>query len=196
MTPGQSHCVPQLLTTARYYLYWPPEIQKNWRKTNPNLNDYHSDRIEISNTFSISDITDWWRQQGETHSKYADYSNVAHNTFSIIPPGVGVEASFSIGRDVIGRRQSETTGETVHEKVIVRHIAQANNGLLAGADPEFHTTNTENDFEIKKDEEEWKLPTMAKVRNLLEMWQSCQHLRATKKEFCAQNNQMTAVEYI
>jgi hypothetical protein len=75
----------------------PPEAPNNWGQINPNLNDYHIDSMEISRIFSTLDITDWWRQQEETHSKYADLSNVAHDIFSIIPHGVGVEACFSLG---------------------------------------------------------------------------------------------------
>jgi len=89
----------------------------------PNFNDYHSDPMEISSTFWILDITDWWPQQEEMHSKYADLSNVARNIFCIIPQGVGVEASFSLGRDVIGWRQSKHTGKTLCEKVVVRQFA-------------------------------------------------------------------------
>jgi len=152
--------------------------------------------MEISSTFWIPDITDWWRQQEETHSNYADLSNVARDIFSIIPHGVGVEASFSLGRDVIGWRQSKTTGETLREKVMVRQFARANNGILAGTDPEFDTTNTENDSEMKKEAEERKLHTMAKVHHFLEMWQGSQNLRVTQKESRAQNMQMTAVGYI
>jgi hypothetical protein len=96
---------------------------------NPNLNDYHSDPMEICSTFWIPDITDWWRQQEETHSKYANLSNVARNIYSIIPHGVGVEASFSLSRDDIGWRHSETTGETLWEKVVARQFARANNGI-------------------------------------------------------------------
>jgi hypothetical protein len=54
---------------------------------------------------------------------YDDLSNEAWDIFSIIPHGVGVEASVSLGRDVIGWRQSKTTGETVREKVVVRQFA-------------------------------------------------------------------------
>jgi hypothetical protein len=111
------------LTTARFYLNSPSETPKNWGQINPNLNDYHSDPMMISTTFCILDITDWWRQLEEQHSKYADLSNVARDIFSIIPHGVGVEARFSLGRDDIGWRQSKTTGETVHEKVVVRQFA-------------------------------------------------------------------------
>jgi len=48
---------------------------------------------------------------------------VEPDIFSIIPHGVGVEASFSLGRDVIGWRQSTTTGETLGEQVVVRQVA-------------------------------------------------------------------------
>jgi len=122
-TPGRSDCAACLLTAARLYLNSPPEAPKNWGQINPNLNDYHSDPMEFSSTFWIPDITDWWCQQEETHSKYADLSNVAPNIFSLIPHCVGVEASFSLGLDVIGWRQSKSTGETLREKVVVRQFA-------------------------------------------------------------------------
>jgi hypothetical protein len=125
--------------------------------------------MKISSTFWIPDITDWWRQHEETHSKYADLSNVARDIFSIIPSGVGVEASSSVGRDVIGWRQSKTTGETLHKNVIVRQFARAKNGILEGTDPELDTMNPENDSQMKKEAEESKLHRMAKVHDFLEM---------------------------
>ena len=85
--------------------------------------------MEMSSTFWIPDIINWWFQQEETHSKYADLSNVVHNTFPIIPHGVGVEVSFSLGRDSIGWWQSKTTGETLCGKVVITQFAQANNGI-------------------------------------------------------------------
>jgi len=192
-TPGRIDRTARILTAAGLYLNSPPEAPKNWRQINPNLNDYHSDPMEISSTFWVLDITDWWRQQEETHSKYADLSNMARDIFSILPHGVGVEASFSLGRDVIGCMQSKTTGETLREKVVVRQLAPANNGILAGTDPELDTPNTENDSEMKKEVEERKLYRMAKVHDFLEMWQGRQNLRATQKESRAQNKQMTAI---
>jgi hypothetical protein len=96
-TPGRSDRAPRLLTAARLYLNSPPEAPKNWWQIKPNLNDYHSDPMEFSSTFWIPDITDWWRQQEETHLKYTDLSNVARDIFSIIPHGVRVEASFFLG---------------------------------------------------------------------------------------------------
>jgi hypothetical protein len=149
--------------------------------------------MEINSTLWIPDITDCWCQQEEIHSKYADLSNVARDTFSIIPHGVGVEASCSLGREFIGWGRSKTTGETLCEKVVIRQLARANNGILAGTDPELDTTNTENDLKMKIDAEERKLHRMAKVHNFLEMWQGSQNLLATQKESCAQNKQMTTV---
>jgi len=102
--------------------------------------------MEFSSTFWIPDITDGWRQQEETHTKYADLFNVVRDIFPIIPHGVGVEDSFSLGRKVIGWMHSKTTGETLHKKVIVREFARANNWILAGTDPELDTTNIENDL--------------------------------------------------
>jgi len=195
-TPGRSDRTARLSTAARLYLNSPPEAPKNSGQINPNLNDYHSDPMEISGTFWIPDITDWWRQQEETHSKYADLSNVARDIFPIIPHGAGVEASFSHGRDVIGWRQSKTTGQTLREKVIVRQFARANNGILAATDPEFDTINTQNYLEMKKEAQERKLHRMAKVHTVLEMWQGSQNLCATQKESRAQNKQITAVGYI
>jgi len=152
--------------------------------------------MENSSTFWIPDITNWWRQQEETHSKYADFANVARDIFSIIPHGVGVEASFSLGRDVIGWRQSKTTAKTLCEKVIVRQFVRANKVISAGTDPELDTLNTENDLEMKKEADERKLHRMAKVHDILEMWQGSQNLHATQNESRTQNTQMTPVGYI
>jgi len=129
MTPGRSDRAARLLTTTRLYLNSPPEAPMNWGQINPILNDYHSDQMEISSTFWLPDITVWLRQQEETHSKYIDLSNVARDIFSITPHGVRVEASFSLGQDFIGWRQSKTTGETLCKKVSVRQFAQAKMGF-------------------------------------------------------------------
>jgi hypothetical protein len=122
-TPGPSDRAARLFTAASLNLNSPPESPQNQGQVNPNVNDYHSNPMEISSTFWLPDITDWWRQQEETHSKYGNLSNVACDIFSIIPHGVRVEASFSLGRDVIGWRQSKTSGETHRAKVVVRQFA-------------------------------------------------------------------------
>jgi len=195
-TPGRSDRAARLLTADRLYLNSPPEAWTNWGRINPNLDDYHSDPLEIRSTFSIPDITDWWRPQEEMLSKYSDLCKVARDIFSLIPHGVGVEVSFSLGLDVIGWRQAEITGETLREKVVVRQFARANNRILAGSDPELDTLNAENDSEIKKEAEERTLHRMAKVHDFLEMWQGSQNLCATQTESRTRNMQMTAVGYI
>jgi len=107
-----------------------------------------------------------------------------------------VAASFSLGQDVIGWRQSKTTGETLREKVVVRQFACANSGLLAGDNPVLDPDSTDNDMEMKREAEEKKLHRMAKVHEFLEMWHDSQTLRATQKESRAQIKQVTAVGYI
>jgi len=101
-TLGRSNLVARILNTARLCLNSPPEESHNWGQIDPNLTDYHSDPMEISSTFCLPDVTDWWRQQEVMHSMYADLCNVARDIFYIIPPGVGVVARFSLGRDVNG----------------------------------------------------------------------------------------------
>jgi len=106
-TTGLSAHAAHQLTTDRLYLNSPPESQKDWGQINPHLNESHSDPMEMSSSYWLPDITDWWHQQEEMHSKYPNFSVLARDIFFIIPHGVGVEASFSLGRDVIGWRQSK-----------------------------------------------------------------------------------------
>jgi hypothetical protein len=79
---------------------------------------------------------------------------VAHDIFSIIPHSVGVEVSFSPWWDVIGWRQSKTTGETVREKVVVRQFTRLNSAILAGDDPVLDPDSTDHDMEMKRVAEE------------------------------------------
>jgi len=196
MTPGRSDHAACLLAAARLHLNSPPEAPKNWGQINPNHNDYQTGPMEISSTFWLRDITGWWRQQQEAHSKYANLSNVARDTLSIIPHGVRVQASISLGRDVIGWGQSKTAGETLRENVVVRQFAPATNRILAGDCAASDNRDTENDLESKKEAEQRKLHRMPKVHDFLEMWQGSQTLFATQKESQAQNKQTTAVESI
>ena len=116
----------------------------------------------LYSTFWLPDITYWWRQQKETHWKYADLSNVAHVIFSIIPHCVGLEASFSVDQDVSSWRRSKTTGETLREIVVVRQFARANDGILAGGDPALDATNTEIDSEMKEQRKKGNCPEWPK----------------------------------
>jgi len=101
-TPGRSDRTARLFTAARLYFSSPPEAPKHWGNINPNHNDYHSDPMQISSTSCLLDITDRWCQQEDTHWTYTNLSNVARDIISIIPHGVRVEASFSLGPDVMG----------------------------------------------------------------------------------------------
>jgi len=67
-TPGRRDRAARVLTAARLYFSSPPDAPNNWGRINPNLNDYHSDPMEICSTLLVPDITDWWRQHEETHS--------------------------------------------------------------------------------------------------------------------------------
>jgi hypothetical protein len=126
-TPRHSDCAARWLTAARLCFNSPSEFPLNWGQINPNLNDYHSNPMEISSIFWLPDITDWWRQHQAMHIKYADLSNVAHDIFSIILQGPAVDGSCSLGCIVIGWRQSKTTGKTHRKMVIVRQFAWYNN---------------------------------------------------------------------
>jgi hypothetical protein len=59
-TSRRSDHAVYLLSSTRLFLNSPSEVPTNWGQINPNLNDYHSDPMEISSTFWIVDITDLW----------------------------------------------------------------------------------------------------------------------------------------
>jgi len=50
-TPGQSNPAVSVLTAARLYPNSSPGTPKNWGQVNLNLDEYHSDPMEISSTF-------------------------------------------------------------------------------------------------------------------------------------------------
>jgi len=129
------------------------------------------------------------------NEEYLTPGNVASYIGSIIPHGVEAEARFSVCRDVIRWRQSKTTAETLRENIVVREFAPGNNGILASADPPLHTMNGENDSEMKKALEEWKLQRMAKVHDFLERSQGSFSPCATRMESGTQNKQMTTEGY-
>jgi hypothetical protein len=67
-------------------------------------------------------------------------------------------ATYSISyHTVLEWRPVVPLAETIPKKVVVRWLAQANNWVLAGTDPELDTTNTENDLQMNKEAEERKL---------------------------------------
>jgi len=56
-TPGRCDRASRLLTAARLYLISPLEAPEKWGQIDPNLDDYHSDPMEISRSFWFPDIT-------------------------------------------------------------------------------------------------------------------------------------------
>jgi len=182
MTPGWSDHEACLSTTWSPYLNSSPEAPQNWGQIIQKLNDYHSDPMEVSSSLWIPDITDSWHQQKEMHSKFSILSNVAPDIVSILWHGVRPEGSVSLRWEIIGWRQSNTTGETLWGKVIIKQFAPANTVILTGDDPRLDTTNTWNNSEISNEAEESRLHRMAKVHALLEMWQGSHNLCDTQKE--------------
>jgi hypothetical protein len=139
-----------LIDGLRLYFDSQPDATKNWGQRNTNLNDYDSDPIEVRSTCWISDLHDWWCQKEETFSNYADLSKVAGDISSIISHCVRVESRFSFGRDVIGWRESKTTGGTLHKNFIIGQFAKANTESLADVNPLSDTRNTKTTRKSKK----------------------------------------------
>jgi len=195
-TSGRSDCASRRLTAARLHLNQLSGAPKNRGQMITNVNDYHSNPMEISCVFVIQDITDWLSQPEEQHSRYCNLSNMAGNNFSTMTHGVWVEARLSLERDVINRRQSKMTHKTLRERAVVRQFARANDGILAGDDPALDTTNIANDLELKREVEERTLHRMAKVHEMLAMWQGSQNLGATQMLSCSRNEPMTPIRNI
>jgi len=67
---------------------------------------------------------------------------------------------------------------------------------LAGDCAALDITETGNHLELKTEAEERKSNRMALLHDCLETWQGSENVSAIQKESCAQNKQMTAVQYI
>jgi len=196
MTPGWSAGAASWLTAARLYLNSSAELPLNWWEIYLNLNDYQSDPMEISSTFWLPDITNWWQQQGETHSKYADLSNVALDMFSIISHGIRVEASFSLGRDVTGWRQSNTSGEPLWDKMLYESLLEPIADYWLATTQYWVQTALIKKGRWRERRRRRSLHRMSKVYDFLEMWQGSQTLRGRRNKSGAHNKQLTAVGYI
>jgi hypothetical protein len=111
----------------------------------------------------------------------------------MIPHTVGVQPSCSPDQQGISWRESKSSGETLCNELVEKQFAQDNNGILTGADAALDNTNTENNSEMKTEAEEMTLQRLAKVHDLLEMWQCSQNPLPPQMESRTQNKQMTAV---
>jgi hypothetical protein len=67
MTPRGSDPAVRILTATRLYMNSLPESPKILGQGNLNVNDYYSNLMEISSTYLLPDITNWWLQQEELH---------------------------------------------------------------------------------------------------------------------------------
>jgi hypothetical protein len=175
-TPGRSDRAASLITAVRLYLNSPPENLASWGELRPTSSDYLADPLSLSATFWRPDVAAWWKEQEETYSKYADLTNVARDIFSIIHHGIGVESSCSLGRDVIGWRQTRKTGDSLREQVVVRQFARSNDGVLAGDTTDLKTLRS-GDIEAQKATEDKKLHRLAKVHDFLDMWDGSEKLQ-------------------
>lgn len=134
-TPRQSKFTPHIFTASMLHLIVPHESGHNKRQVILNLNDSHSDPLYIHSSFWIPTITDWWPQQEAMHTVNADPSTVERDVFCIILHGVRMETSYFLPWDVVSWRQSNTTGETLGEKDIIRQLELVNNAILAADEP-------------------------------------------------------------
>jgi hypothetical protein len=121
---------------------------------------------------------------------------VVRNIFTVIPHGFGVQDRFFLVQDVLGWRQLKTPDETRDEKLIVRQFTRTNNGILACSVPALNNTNTENDLEMTKEAEKLTLHRMAKISDILEVWQGSENISPTQKKARPQNWRMPAMESI
>jgi len=106
MTLRWSDCTASVLAAARLYLSPLVEAPTNWGQVNAYLKDSHTDCMEIDHALWLPDITNWWSQQEEMHSKYIDFSCVACGIFSIIPHCDRAEARFPL-RETVSARDSK-----------------------------------------------------------------------------------------
>ena len=120
---------------------------------------------ELTATFWRPHVTAYWRVQEDSSTEYAPLARMAGDVFSVIPHGVGVEASFSLGQDVAGWRQCRTSGDTLQKKVVVRQFAFSNPGLLAGADARLENDDAVGQNEQKKEDK--KLLQLAGISDLI-----------------------------
>jgi hypothetical protein len=153
-----------------------------------------NDPEEITASFWYPDVAGWWMKQERRMGDYQDLARMARDIFSVMPHGVGVEASFSLGRDVMSWRQSRTKGETLQQKVVVRQWARSNDGFL----PDEIRTSVDGeslDDERGKKEDE-KLNQLASVRDFLIFKKESDNLRKMQKKLKGKDVAVSGMGYI
>jgi len=81
----------------------------------------------------------------------------------------------------------------LRETVILGELTGANHQIVEWRNPVSDMTNPETDSEMKEQEEERKLHRMAKVYDVLNIWQGRQNLQATQNESRTHCKQLTGI---
>jgi hypothetical protein len=87
------------------------------------------------------------------------------------------------------------TSEMLRNKVIVKYFVVVNNSIMGGNNLTLDTMKLEYHIELNRKAKERTLLRLAKVHDILAMWQWSQNLHATMMEFHSQNGLMTAIAY-
>ena len=165
-TPRSASRKAYLMQQARQYLANGRVDPNTLPQNQPQGDDLLSeDPEEVTASFWYPDVGGWWYNQEKMLGEYRDLAKMARDIFSVMPHGVGVEASFSLGRDVIGWRQSKTSGITLQQKVVVRQWARSNDGLFP---EEIGMLDiSDNDNEEKRQKEDRKLNQLASIKDFI-----------------------------
>ena len=112
ITPARALQQDCLMEVARKYINSVNADPAALGQHPPKTDDLKSDNPqELTAAFWKPDVTAYWREQEDSCTQYAPLARMARDVFSVIPHGLGVEASFSLGRDVLGWRQCRTSGD-------------------------------------------------------------------------------------
>ena len=188
ITPARASRQERMKDVARSYLSTLPVDIASIDQRRPNIDDLKSeDPDEMTAGFWKPDVAAYWLQQEENFGEYAVLARMARDIFSVIPHGVGVESSFSLGRDLIGWRQSSTNGETLRRKVIVRQYARSNPGLLPRVND--HHRDAAGIEKKEQKEEDRKLMKLAGIRDHVN-FKRCRKDRRRAKESLTKKNSL------
>ena len=194
-TPRTTSRKTLLMQQARQYLANAPVIIESEQNDYPVGDELLShDPEELTASFWYPDVAGWWLKQETTMGEYRDLARMARDIFSVMPHGVGVEASFSLGRDVISWRQSRTTGVTLQQKVVVRQWARSNNGILP-EDIANQLLPSSSDDEQRKREDQ-RLDRLATLRDFLLFKKESDNLRSMQKKLKGKDVSVSGLGYI
>ena len=152
------------------------------------------DPEEVTASFWYPDVAGWWMKQERRMGDYRDLARMARDIFSVMPHGVGVEASFSLGRDVISWRQSRTKAATLQQKVVVRQWARSNDGFLP--DEVKKSLEGDNDEDERQKKEDERLNQLASMRDFLMFKKESQNRRSMQKKLKGKDVAVSGLGYI